>query len=353
MEFTGERFLPELQGEIAYEHWHRYAFAQQLVEGKRVLDIACGEGYGAALLANSAALVVGGDISGAALVEAKIRYADRENLNFVMTSCDLLAFADASFDVVVSFETIEHIATQEAMLVEIKRVLKPEGIFCLSSPNKAEYSDARNYQNPFHIKELYRDELAALLLKFFSETRWFNQKLLFHSAIWPAESNFNAVHFIVDSQDVSHPHITSPAMYFIVLCAASQNILVKEFPTSLYTDRGEAVYHAYDEAVREVLRLNDLLKERERLILERDQLLDEYGSQIKAHLDLIAERDDMLKLRTEQMIERENLIHTRDELLALRTQQMEEREKLIQARDQQLAVLQRSPLQKLKLWFKQ
>lgn len=347
MEFTGERFLPNLEGEIAYEHWHRYAFAQQLVTGKTVLDIACGEGYGASLLARSADFVVGGDIDQEVLNDAHQHYQNRKNLSFVRTSCDLLAFAPASFDVVVSFETIEHIATQEEMLGEIKRVLKPGGIFCLSSPNKAQYSDARNYSNPFHVKELYREELSELLRKYFPATRWFNQKLLFHSAIWPAQGATRAVQFLED--DAAAPdeqaRIGAAAMYFIVLCAATEDTLTDEFTTSFYCDRGEAVYRAYDHAVREVIRLNELLKDRE-------NLLEEYGRQIRSHLDLIAERDAMLNLRTEQMMERERLINERDALLALRTQQMEEREKLIEARDQQLAELRRSPLKKLKLWLK-
>lgn len=353
MEFTGERFLPDLEGEIAYEHWHRYAFAQQLVTGKRVLDIACGEGYGASLLARSADYVIGGDIDQEALSGAHQRYQTGKNLSFARTSCDLLAFAPASFDVVISFETIEHIATQEAMLGEIKRVLKPEGMFCLSSPNKAQYSDARNYTNPFHVKELYREELAELLQKYFPATRWFNQKLLFHSAIWPAEGPVGAVQFFEDSDAPGEQaSIGAAAMYFIVLCAATEDVLAKEFTTSFYSDRGEAVYQAYDHAVREVIRLNELLKERERLIIERDQLLAGYEGRIKFHADLIAERDAMLNLRTEQMMECERLVNERDELLTLRTQQMEERERLIEVRDRQLAALRRSPLRKLKRWLK-
>lgn len=354
MEFTGERFLPELEGEIAYEHWHRYAFAQQLVSDKVVLDIACGEGYGTALLSQVAGMVVGGDIDQVALAGAIQQYGNAENLAFVRTSCDLLAFAPASFDVVISFETIEHIATQQEMLAEIKRVLKPNGIFCLSSPNKAQYSDARNYCNPFHVKELYRDELSDLIQKYFPATRWFYQKLLFHSAIWRTDGLPGAIQFLEggDGPPTAKPGIDTEAMYFIVLCAASQDILTIDLNTSFYADRGEAVYHAYDHSVREVIRLNGLLKVREELITQRDQLLQEYGAEIQSHLGLIAERDELLSLRTEQMVEREKLIIERDELLALRTQQMEERERLIAMQQQQLVALRRSPLQRLMRWFR-
>ena len=60
--FTGERFIPGAPGEIAHEHWHRYAFARRLVAGRRVADVACGEGYGSALLAAAASTVIGLDI---------------------------------------------------------------------------------------------------------------------------------------------------------------------------------------------------------------------------------------------------------------------------------------------------
>src|SRR5262245_31216724 len=107
--FTGERFVPGAAGEIWYEHWHRYHFAASLVAGREVLDVACGEGYGSALLARSAAQVTGADIAPAAISHARGRYAGQPNLAFCEADCAALPFADGSFDVVVSFETIEHI----------------------------------------------------------------------------------------------------------------------------------------------------------------------------------------------------------------------------------------------------
>ncbi len=72
--FTGERFTPECLREIWYEHYHRYAFARALVKGRRVADVACGEGYGAALLAAAATTVVGVDIDPASVAHARQRY---------------------------------------------------------------------------------------------------------------------------------------------------------------------------------------------------------------------------------------------------------------------------------------
>ena len=112
LEFTGERFVPECTGEIWLEHWHRYLFTAQFVSERRVLDIACGEGYGSNVLAKSASEVVGLDISEEVISHAKGRYSERRNLQFAVASCSLLPFNDASFDIVVSFETIEHIKEQ-------------------------------------------------------------------------------------------------------------------------------------------------------------------------------------------------------------------------------------------------
>ena len=77
--FTGERFTPECVREIWYEHWHRYAFAQRFAAGKRVLDAACGEGYGTAMLAGTAAQAVGIDIDAASIAHARALRAPRES----------------------------------------------------------------------------------------------------------------------------------------------------------------------------------------------------------------------------------------------------------------------------------
>src|SRR5947208_17134898 len=90
--FTGERFLPECSGEIAYEHWHRYAFARSLVAGKSVLDVASGEGYGAALLSAVAARVHGVDIDAATVERASLNYAGLAHLSFVRASVTALPF---------------------------------------------------------------------------------------------------------------------------------------------------------------------------------------------------------------------------------------------------------------------
>ena len=181
--FTGERFVPEAKGPMAYEHYHRYAFALELVHGKTVLDIASGEGFGAALLAQRAQIVFGVDVSVEAVTHATRRYRHIPNLQFTEGSCGKIPCGDASMDVVVSFETIEHISGQEAFLAEVRRVLKPDGILIISSPNKAVYSPGQ--KNEFHVRELHRREFEDLMRKTFPSVEIFGQRMTFSSLTWP------------------------------------------------------------------------------------------------------------------------------------------------------------------------
>jgi ubiquinone/menaquinone biosynthesis C-methylase UbiE len=182
LEYTGERYTPEERGKIELEHFHRYIFTSNIVKEKQVLDIACGEGYGSNILADFASHVIGVDISDEAILHAKHKYK-KSNLEFKQGSCDEIPLVDSSIDTVVSFETIEHHDKHEAMLKEIKRVLKPGGILIISSPEKHEYTDIVGSNNPHHVKELYRQEFEDLIISYFHNVAFLGQRVVYGSAI--------------------------------------------------------------------------------------------------------------------------------------------------------------------------
>jgi len=265
LEFTGERYVPGTAGEIAHEHWHRYAFARGLVRGKRVLDVACGEGYGSALLGSAAAEVTGVDIDAATLAHARAAYADRRNVRFVEGSAAAPPLPDACVDAVVSFETIEHLDApdQPAMLAEFARVLTPDGIVVLSSPNRPEYSDARRYVNPFHRHELDRDELAHLLAPHFPAQRWHRQRRFLGSALWAEDAN-DVYEAATGDAASARPAEPPAAMYVVVVAARSAAALPSAYPSlSLFTDDDDRELARIDHEASEALRLDGLLRTRD------------------------------------------------------------------------------------------
>jgi len=167
LSYTGERLTTKVYGESTVAHLHRYSHALEYVQGKVVLDIACGEGYGTNMLGEKASFVYGVDISDEAIGHAQLKY-NKQNIKFIKGSTDEIPLKDESVDVIVSFETIEHHDKHHEMISECKRVLKKDGIFIISSPDKYYYSDSRNYKNAYHVKELYQQEFYELVKTYFA-----------------------------------------------------------------------------------------------------------------------------------------------------------------------------------------
>ena len=173
MEYTGERMVPEdADKNTFWEHIYRYRFALPYVQGKRVLDIACGEGYGAAaLLQSGAASLTGVDISGEACEHAARMYG----ITTKVGDAKNIPLADKSVDVVVSFETIEHTDNPDLFLDECARVLVPGGKLVISTPN-LDARDKNTPKNPFHLKELSAKEFITLLEKRFQKVEVYAQR---------------------------------------------------------------------------------------------------------------------------------------------------------------------------------
>lgn len=181
-----ERLETNTYNETMIEHLHRYAITLDFCAKKTILDIACGEGYGSNLIARKALKVIGVDIAFDVIESAQLKYQNN-NLQFLQGSADKIPCENNFFDVVVSFETIEHHDKHHEMLSEIKRVLKPEGLTIISTPDKLIYTDKKMRKNPYHIKELYKNDFISLLSAYFSNVRIFRQKSFFSSLIIPDE----------------------------------------------------------------------------------------------------------------------------------------------------------------------
>lgn len=163
--------LEETYDDQVWLHTYRYRFALPWVQNCRVLDIACGQGYGSrALLDGGAADVVGVDVCEEAVAIAREKY----HVNAILGSATAIPLPDRSVDVVVSMETIEHILEHEEFASEINRVLVPGGILVMSTPNHQYWLDM-NHHNPFHVKELFEEEFDGLLRRYFDDVSMYSQ----------------------------------------------------------------------------------------------------------------------------------------------------------------------------------
>lgn len=264
LEFTGERFTPECVREIWYEHWHRYAFALPLAQGRRVLDAACGEGFGSALLAHGAQSVLGLDIAPDAIAHARTRYGARAGLAYEVADCTRLDALEAgSFDLVVSFETLEHVQEQERMIDGFARLLAPGGLLLVSTPDKRTYSDATGFRNEYHVRELYRDQFEALIDARFPHRRLFGQKLLFASAIWESVPGSWAGATMDETGEGVVPRLAYEPTYYLAACSRDAAALAALPSLSLFGDAAQSVYAHYEDEIRKGIRAGHRIAELE------------------------------------------------------------------------------------------
>jgi 2-polyprenyl-3-methyl-5-hydroxy-6-metoxy-1,4-benzoquinol methylase len=180
LELTGERTLPDVPAE---NYWYRrhlavYEWIGARVVGRRVLDMACGEGYGSEVLARGAAGVLGVDANPEAHEHARLRYT-RQNLTFERGLVETFGEPD-SFDAVVFLQTIEHVQDPVAVLAHFRSLLAPGGVAYVSTPNVLTLAPpgAEKSGNPWHIKEYRAAEFEALCRGVFGEVETLG---LFHA----------------------------------------------------------------------------------------------------------------------------------------------------------------------------
>jgi SAM-dependent methyltransferase len=170
-----ERLADDPRSELWGEHRSRYCFAARFVRGTRVLDVACGSGFGMSMLSDAGAAPIGVDYAGEPLGEIKRK---RGGARLVRADATRLPLDAASVDHVVSFETIEHVPDAVALVRELRRVLKPGGKLVLSTPNRAFGPLERHTANRFHVREFTADELRDLLRDYFGEVALYGQRPL-------------------------------------------------------------------------------------------------------------------------------------------------------------------------------
>lgn len=221
---TGERLLTGYFDRYTIEHLHRYGLACGLAHNKNVLDIASGDGYGSNLLSSSALSVIGVDIDPTVIEHATKKYR-KPNLQFLTGSADSIPVESASIDLVVSFETLEHHDRHKEMYAEIKRVLRPDGITIISTPDRRFCSDATEHRNAYHVKELYFDEFVELTQRYFKNIDVYSQRTVFGSLIAKRGGSDTFTMFKGDHSAVTSLENFSDPTYH--LCVASDSSLEK------------------------------------------------------------------------------------------------------------------------------
>ena len=272
-EFTGERVIPSLvDDDLWNEHFARYAFARRFAAGRRVLDGGCGTGYGSDELAAAAGSVTGIDIAREAVEYAAGMYPSS---HFLQASCLDLPFASGSFDTVVLFEVIEHVAEWQQVLRETRRVLAPGGQLIVSTPNKSFYAKTRQQSgpNPFHEHEFEYSEFREALAGFFPQVAIFLQDHTQGILFRPAEFG-GAAEGRVEWTDASPEH----SSFFVAVCGDSAE---SALPAFVHIPRSSNVLH---EKLVHIHRLEDEVRTKDGWIAEQQaahqELLRQHSEQL-------------------------------------------------------------------------
>ena len=314
-EFTGERVIPgEVNDDLWAEHIARYAFAARLAAQANVLDIGCGTGYGTAELAQHARSATGIDVSSDA-----IRYAQEHypipNATFLTGSATALPFSAASFDLITAFEVIEHLENWHDLLIEVRRLLHPNGTFLVSTPNKLYYAESRASQgpNPFHTHEFefaeFRDALAAV----FPNVTILLQNRLESQAFYP-HARFVPVDAKLDTARGS----PAEAHFFLALCSVdcvpeTRSFIYVPRAANLLREREQHIFLLQAELAKTKEWLEGVMSDRQKLIETQNEMeahLEEHNRWAlqldhdrKAGLQRISELQDLMQAEQTKAIE--------------------------------------------------
>jgi SAM-dependent methyltransferase len=250
--FTGERLTSELGGQTEIEHLHRYMFAREFCRGRDVLDVASGEGYGSALIAQVANSVVGVEVADDVVAHAAGNYPAGQ-LRFLQGDARAIPIGDGTVDVVISFETIEHFDGHDKFLSEVRRVLRPGGVFIVSTPDRDNYSPADCPANPYHVFELTQGEFSILLKRHFPHVAMGWQRAMIGSALLPGpESRVAQETVCFERRGDGHFEASrgyARPQYLVALCSDEP---LPPLPASIYIESGQL--YSSERATTEQLR---------------------------------------------------------------------------------------------------
>ncbi len=283
---TGERLIAEGNEQtLTYgEHLSRYSAVKGVVQGKTVLDIASGTGYGTKLIAQYAKKVYGIDYSEDAITYCKAHHPST-NIEYQVGDAHDIPLADNAVDTVVSLETIEHLKSPEKFVAEVKRVMNDDGVFVVSTPNDDEFIEG----NVFHIHEFTLRELKKLLEKHFKYITYYYQGVYYAAALLDEPSFTNSR----DWEGMVHKTFGQPinkAIYFIALASnkpltdvLTQNVVVADSwnaKEDILRDRARQEYlrQLEEQIENDEQRLRDSHKENETLQVRNREMQTELES---------------------------------------------------------------------------
>lgn len=269
-----------------YEHWHRYHWVLSLIKGRLVADMACGEGYGAALLAQYAKHVTAVDIDAPTISQAQQKYA-QNNIDFICANALHTELEAAQFDFITSFETLEHLAEHEALFLEFKRLLKQAGVLVISTPDKDIYSPEGQH-NHHHIKELSHVEFEALLSRHFKHHVLFGQQLQLASLIEPINQRPEELtlqpYRVKQGQELAGYVVGEKPHYLLAIATdCSQTFKsLQNYHGSWFNDSDNSLFHHFQQQIDRLMSADKRVPELEQQVQKQAALINH----LKARLGL-------------------------------------------------------------------
>jgi len=291
IEFTGERVVPgQVEEDLWSEHFSRYAFASRFVSDARVLDIGCGTGYGTAELARRATSAYGLDLSTDAVAYARAHYV-AGNVDFLCASANAVPFADNSFDAITAFEVIEHLEDWRGLLEDARRLLRPQGILFVSTPNRTFYAQSRGISgaNPYHVHEFEAAEFRDALSEFFPQVGIFAQDYVHAVGFYSPDTNLpTEAELRASSGSPTDPH------FLLALCSLQQLPDLRNF---LYVPRASNVLQDRERHIASLIAELDAARN------ERDTIATSLGRELavaREERDTVMHSHDALTLDLEE-----------------------------------------------------